>query len=62
MLQGEKSSFSISCRQEFIGLGDELIFFSENTNKLTELIVSVMNKTADLLIGITVSFTGLTKI
>jgi hypothetical protein len=50
--QGEKSSVCLSCSQGFTGFTGGGSFFEENTNKPTELIVSVMNKTADLLIGI----------
>jgi len=39
-----------------------VIFFAENNNKLTELIVSVMNKTADFLMGINGIFLDLMKI
>jgi len=56
--QGKKGSISLSCSHEFSGFTDGVILFAENTNKLTELIVSVMNNTADFLIGINRSFLG----
>jgi len=48
--------------QQLEDLAAGVIFFAENNNKLTELIVSVMNKTADFLMGINGKFLGLTKI
>jgi len=44
---------------EYLAAG--VIFFAENTNKLTELIVSVTNRTADFLIGINGKFFGLNE-
>jgi len=62
IIQGEKGSDCLSCLQQLEDLAAGVIFFTENTNKLTELIVSVTNKTADFLTGINGKFLGLTKI
>jgi len=48
--------------QQLDDLAAGVIFFAENNNKLTELIVSVMNKTADFLMGINGIFLDLMKI
>jgi len=52
ILQGAKSSVSLSCSQHFTGLADGIMVVAENTNKLTELTASASNNTADLFINI----------